>query len=384
MKLEELIHKLEEVSWPHEQGRVVVAVIQKRAHDGHGCRMTAKETQVCGIAIHVEDAEGDPNILLECALVEGNDRKSPYNPADLYKACLRVGKKYRDWTVDVGVKLLPAGGGHKVGIRTDHRVVMCGCRDRDKTIAFLIDCPPRDWFDRLLLGGDIWNVVEVDVGSIRKAAEAGDAAAQNELGLRYAHGIELKKNDRLAVLWYRKAAEQGNVCAQFNLGRRYEDGLGVSQNIDQAVEWYRKAARRGSAPARNNLGWIYLTGKGGRKNYARAVVLIRKAAEQGFAYAQSNLGWMLGDGVGVRRNEGESVKWYSKAAEQGDAAAQYNLGVCYAAGTGVPQDSTQAAKWLQASAAQGFSKAQERLAAISVVRSAGGKSAKKAEDVRKK
>lgn len=48
-----------------------------------------------------------------------------------------------------------------------------------------------------------------------------------------------------AVNCYRKAAEQGDATAQNNLGVMYTNGLGVGQDYAQAVEWYRKAAEQG-------------------------------------------------------------------------------------------------------------------------------------------
>jgi TPR repeat protein len=42
--------------------------------------------------------------------------------------------------------------------------------------------------------------------------------AQSILGVMYAFGKGVLKNDKQAVYWYQKAAEQGLAEAQYNLG----------------------------------------------------------------------------------------------------------------------------------------------------------------------
>jgi TPR repeat protein len=40
----------------------------------------------------------------------------------------------------------------------------------------------------------------------------------------------MDKDDRVAVEWYRKTAEQGNADAQNHLGMMYAEGRGVVKN----------------------------------------------------------------------------------------------------------------------------------------------------------
>ncbi|MCD8237521.1 MAG: sel1 repeat family protein, partial [Prevotellaceae bacterium] len=54
-----------------------------------------------------------------------------------------------------------------------------------------------------------------------------------------------------AAEWYAKAAEQGNAKAQNALGVCYEKGQGVVQDFIKAAEWYAKAAEQGDADAQN-------------------------------------------------------------------------------------------------------------------------------------
>jgi TPR repeat protein len=69
-----------------------------------------------------------------------------------------------------------------------------------------------------------------------------------------------------AMKWYRKAADQGNAAAQNNLGVMYDEGQGVPQNYAEAMKWYRKAADRGFDKAQYNLGNMYKNGQGVPQN----------------------------------------------------------------------------------------------------------------------
>ena len=81
-------------------------------------------------------------------------------------------------------------------------------------------------------------VIAQDVGKpdealqeLIKEAEQGDTGAQFKLGLRYARGDGVTKDDEEAVKWYRLAAEQGDAVAQRKLGFRYNVGIGVLEDF---------------------------------------------------------------------------------------------------------------------------------------------------------
>ena len=186
-----------------------------------------------------------------------------------------------------------------------------------------------------------------------KAAEQGNANAQNNLGWMYDKGRGVTQDYVEAVKWYRKAAEQGHANAQNYLGVMYRDGRGVAQSDAEAAKWYRKAAEQGEMYAQNNLGVMYQNGRGVAQSDAEAAKWYRKAAEQGEMYAQNNLGWMYDKGLGVTQDYVEAVKWYRKAAEQGHADGQNNLGVMYLEGTGVDKNFDIAMVNFQKADAQG-------------------------------
>jgi TPR repeat protein len=81
-----------------------------------------------------------------------------------------------------------------------------------------------------------------EIDALRVRAEAGDAAAQYNLGVMYADGLGVPQDDAEAVRWFRLVADQGHAGAQRNLGLAYALSQGVPQDYAQAVSWYRKAA----------------------------------------------------------------------------------------------------------------------------------------------
>jgi len=123
------------------------------------------------------------------------------------------------------------------------------------------------------------------------------------------------------VKWYRKAAERNDPHAQYNLGVCYAHGQGVEKDEVEAVKWYRKAAEGNYVEGQNTLGFCYWAGQGVVQNYLEAVNWYRKAAERNHAQAQYNLGVCYANGQGVAQDEVEAVKWYRKGAEGGEIRA---------------------------------------------------------------
>ena len=62
---------------------------------------------------------------------------------------------------------------------------------------------------------------------LRNSAQAGDAEAQNAMGLAYKNGREVPADYAQAATWFQKAADQNNPAAAKNLGLMFAEGLGV-------------------------------------------------------------------------------------------------------------------------------------------------------------
>jgi TPR repeat protein len=126
-----------------------------------------------------------------------------------------------------------------------------------------------------------------------------------------------------AIKLLRPLAESGDVVAQFNVGVSYANGFGVPKNELEALKWFRKAAERGYAIAQNRLGNISNLSK----QYADAAAWYRKAADQGHAPAQTSLGLLYEGGLGLPQDYVEALKWYSLAASQSTDPKQRDFAV---------------------------------------------------------
>lgn len=160
-----------------------------------------------------------------------------------------------------------------------------------------------------------------DHSDVRTRAEAGDPAAQFELGVHYDNRSDKAKDLRRAVEWYSKAAQDGFAPAQFQLGRMYVLGRGVTQDEALGIDWQIKAADQGLREAQYAIGRRYLFGIALDRDYDKALDLITAAADQGLTGAQNQLGSMYFQGQGVSKDLVQSYKWFSIAARADDPSA---------------------------------------------------------------
>jgi hypothetical protein len=124
-------------------------------------------------------------------------------------------------------------------------------------------------------------------------AEAGDPAAQYNIGRMYRQGDFVARDNTEAARWYLRAAEQGLVPAQAQIGWMFANGVGVDRDLRDAARWTHAAAAGGDAQAAQNLVAI-----------------------------QSELGWAYMGGLdGLPQDIGLSCMWFTFASESGSAAA---------------------------------------------------------------
>lgn len=99
------------------------------------------------------------------------------------------------------------------------------------------------------------------LSEFRKAAVRDDTDAQNYLGVMYAQGLGVARDDRVAADWFFKAAVLGYPEAQVDLAYMYAEGRGVQQDNKAAVSNYRAAAIAGFQPAMTRMAEIYEKGE---------------------------------------------------------------------------------------------------------------------------
>ena len=112
-------------------------------------------------------------------------------------------------------------------------------------------------------------------------AKQGHAVAQYNLGLLYAKGQGVPKDDAQARQWHEKAAVQGHADAQVNLGSLYDYGRGGPQDFKMAVRWYRRSADQGNDLAQRRLGLLYERGDGVEQDYVQAYMWYKLGAANG-------------------------------------------------------------------------------------------------------
>jgi TPR repeat protein len=85
-----------------------------------------------------------------------------------------------------------------------------------------------------------------------KAAEHGNTKAQLVMGTGY---LEDKRYDE-AAKWIRRAADSGDAEAQDTLAGIYSHGEGVEQSDAQALEWAKKSAEQGNGKGAHDVGFF--------------------------------------------------------------------------------------------------------------------------------
>ncbi|WPP05002.1 hypothetical protein SIN04_04000 [Methylocella tundrae] len=156
---------------------------------------------------------------------------------------------------------------------------------------------------------------------LRAKADAGDAPAQFELGVRFADGRAGSQDMALAAQYYAKAADQGLALAQYRLAVLSEKGVGGGRDLARAQSLYLAAAEQGNARAMHNLGVLAAEGVDGEPDYANAAAWFEKAAAFGIRDSQFNLAVLLARGSSLSHDAARSYTWFSIAAATGDQEA---------------------------------------------------------------
>jgi TPR repeat protein len=184
--------------------------------------------------------------------------------------------------------------------------------------------------------------------------EQGDATLQFNLGLKYAKGEDVEKDEAKAARLSVRGGGRAGPCRGAAQSRRLlRRRMGVAKDEAKAVRLYGQTAEQDYTLAQYSLGVCYDVGSGVEKDEAKAVRLDTQAAEQGLARAQFNLSLCYARGMGVAKDEAKAARLYAQAAKQGHAHAQARLGFCYGKGKGVEKDEITAARLYGQAAEQG-------------------------------
>ncbi len=146
-------------------------------------------------------------------------------------------------------------------------------------------------------------------GQAKAKAEKGDAQAQDYLGLfcTFPGGAT---NWLEAVKWFRKAAEQGNAHAQQMLGMVYRYGTAgaVGKDNNEAAVWYLRAAKQGDDQSQMELAEMYEDGDGVIQDYIEAYKWLNLAATSTFKPPATDVGALPPDEREAMRPMAEKAK----------------------------------------------------------------------------
>jgi len=207
---------------------------------------------------------------------------------------------------------------------------------------------------------DIKGVTEIAASDVAtaikfcKTAAATSRRAMFELGRAYA--ASQKTADAIAA--WRKAADKGSTAAMVELGVLYATGNGVEKDETQARRLLERAAEAGNPRGVSNLA--ALGGASSPSDPARARELLAKAAETN-AEAQYQLGLMLAEGAGGPKDDAGARALFEKAAAQNHAGALEQMGVFAEGGRGGPKDADAAKAYYQRAADLGDENAKAAL-----------------------
>ena len=94
------------------------------------------------------------------------------------------------------------------------------------------------------------NKFEEAMHELRPAARSGNADAEELIGVMYAMGLGVERDDVRAFEWYLRSAMKGHPGAQSGVGWYYEVGRGMpAPDLNRAYMWYVLSAIGGDPDA---------------------------------------------------------------------------------------------------------------------------------------
>lgn len=76
------------------------------------------------------------------------------------------------------------------------------------------------------------------ISELVAAADAGDVSAENGLATKYSNGDEVDRNLETSFCWRHRAAEHGSTAAWLSVGISYAMGTGVKKDNVEAYKWF--------------------------------------------------------------------------------------------------------------------------------------------------
>ncbi|RYY58765.1 MAG: sel1 repeat family protein [Chitinophagaceae bacterium] len=158
-----------------------------------------------------------------------------------------------------------------------------------------------------------------------KAAETGDAAAMNDVGVAYHAGVLVTKDYEKAASYFKKAAEAGSKIAMANYAMMRGSGTGVKKDVKDAMKWYEKAATENYPFGLYKLALVCRAGELTGKDVLRAINLLKISADSNYMPAVKELAMIYDDEEGYK-DQALAAKYFRPSSASGDGYSTTMLG----------------------------------------------------------
>jgi TPR repeat protein len=155
-----------------------------------------------------------------------------------------------------------------------------------------------------------------------------------------------------AFEWLDRSAGQGFPPAEYDTGIYYSgesSWVPVTNDFPKGLKFLQRAADHNWSPAQYKLGMLYAAGEWVPPDLPKAVEYLQKAADQGGPRSAYALAQLYSQGIGEPRSPSDTpILLLRQSATNGYAPACHALAERYRIGLGVPMDYVQAIRYYQA------------------------------------
>lgn len=167
---------------------------------------------------------------------------------------------------------------------------------------------------------------EVDKFNFKKlqlAAEKGNAAAMNDVGVAYFNGVLVPKDLKIAAKYFIESAKKGNGNGMLNAGVVNVNGWGVKVNFKEGIKWNDKAAETKIPSVVYKAGLFFYYNDKIKKDIPKAMKFWKQAADSNHLPAIAELGTVY---YRYYKDYPKALAYLHHAAGRGDGSSMLKIG----------------------------------------------------------
>jgi TPR repeat protein/dienelactone hydrolase len=202
-------------------------------------------------------------------------------------------------------------------------------------------------------GADSTDLYSKNMEVDKAAIAMGKTAALVAMGDRYREGRDVNKSVETALEWYTKAADQGDAQADEDLAEIFGKGEGVPASPQRSLRWLiQGVTAKGAAGgwSEGNLAAAYRYDLYGFGDLAQARHWYQASLEHGNGWSGYELAVMNDQGLGGPIDPAAAMACLTTGAEADDPIANCELARRYLHGIGVSQDNSKARVYFEKAA----------------------------------